>query len=33
MKKIPIAYQYENGKIQTQTLQWLQTCPCCGELT
>lgn len=32
MKKISIPYQFENGKIQTQPLQWLQTCPCCGEL-
>ena len=33
MKKIPIAYQFENGKIQTSELYWPQICPCCGELT
>jgi hypothetical protein len=33
MKKIPMAYQYETGKIQTREMYWPQICPCCGELT
>ena len=33
MKKIPVAYQVESGKIETKELFWPQICPCCGELT